>query len=52
MITMIEVIEGYEPYFECWTESNKYLGEVHMEELDMYIKGITDNGGTYEIVSA
>lgn len=52
MITMIEVVEGYEPYFECWTSDDKYIGEVHMEELDLFIKGITDNGGTFEIVSA
>lgn len=52
MITMIEVVEGYETYFECWSSSNKYLGEVHMEELDLFIKGITNSGGTFEIVSA
>ena len=52
MITMIEVVEGYEPYFECWSSSNKYLGDVHKEELDLFIKGITDSGGTFEIVSS
>ena len=52
MITMIEVAEGYETYFECWSSSNKYLGDVHKEELDLFIKGITDSGGKFEIVRA
>ena len=52
MITMIEVTEGFEPYWECWGSNDKYLGEVHMEELDLFIRGITDNGGTFEIVRA
>ena len=52
MITMIEVLEGYEPYFECWTSDDKYIGEVHMEELDQYLKGVTASGCDFEIVSA
>ena len=50
MIKIYEVLDGYEPYFEVYSSSDEYLGNVHMEELDLYIKGITDNGGTFEMV--
>lgn len=50
MITMIEVVEGIEPYWEVWSSSDKYLGEVHLEDFDLFIKGVTDNGGEFEIV--
>lgn len=52
MITLIEVVEGYEPYFEVWGSNDRYLGEVHMEELDQYLKGVTASGCKFEIVSA
>lgn len=50
MITMIEIVEGYEPYWECWASDDKYLGEVYIDELELFIKGVTDNGGSVEIV--
>jgi hypothetical protein len=50
VITMIEVVEGFEPYWEVWGNDDKYLGEVHLEELDLFVKGVTDNGGEIEFV--
>ena len=49
MITLIEVTEGYEKYFDI-VSRGQYHGTVQMEDLDLFIKGVTDSGGEVEFV--
>jgi hypothetical protein len=50
MVTLIEVHGGYEPYWDV-VSGGQYRGVVHMEELELFIKGVTDNGGEVEFVN-
>ena len=49
MITLIEVQGAIEPYWDIVSDG-QYRGEVHMEELELFVKGVTDGGGEVEFV--
>ena len=49
MVTLIRVQGGFEPYWDV-VSGGQYRGEVHMEELELFIKGVTNNGGEVEFV--
>jgi hypothetical protein len=50
MVTLIEVTEGYEKYFDI-VSNGQYRGTVQMEDLDLFIKGVTNSGGEVEFAS-